>query len=235
METENQEVTQESKIGIIPIAFLIAIVLIAGAYIYKRGDGEGRVVEDVTGTEQEEEISFRGVQQNDHVRGNLDAKISIIEFSDFECAFCARIHPTLARLVDENTDVNWVYRHFPLTSIHSRARDAAVASECVAKLGGNDAFWEFSDSVFENQNKLGSDLYEEIASDLGINKSEYNSCLLDRQIVERVFTDLNEAINNGGRGTPFSVVVAADGSLSTFSGALPYETIRDLVDQILAQ
>ncbi|MCA9351575.1 DsbA family protein [Patescibacteria group bacterium] len=90
----------------------------------------------------------------DHYRGSDDPQITIIEYSDLQCPFCSQVHPTLSRIVDENPNVAWVYRHLPLSSIHPQAMPAAVASECVATNEGNDAFWEFADTVFENQDQL---------------------------------------------------------------------------------
>jgi protein-disulfide isomerase len=89
------------------------------------------------------------VSAADHVRGSRSAQVFLIEYSDFQCSFCARFHPTAKQLVDEYQNVAWVYRHFPLDAIHPLARPTAEASECVAELGGNDAFWEFTDAIFE--------------------------------------------------------------------------------------
>jgi protein-disulfide isomerase len=89
------------------------------------------------------------VNQDDHVRGDIKAPIALIEFSDFQCPFCSSIHTTLKRLIQEyDGQVKWVYRHFPLSSIHAEAAPAAVASECIARLAGNDAFWQFADVAF---------------------------------------------------------------------------------------
>jgi protein-disulfide isomerase len=89
------------------------------------------------------------ISEKDHVRGDRDAQIVLIEYSDFQCPFCSRFHPTAQQVVEEfNGQVMWVYRHFPLDSIHPVARKAAEASECVAELGGNDAFWNFVDTIF---------------------------------------------------------------------------------------
>jgi len=217
----------------VPIAILVAGLLIAGAIFWSSGTAsETNRQQANTGQAPASEPSgeFRLPNESDHVRGNGDAKVTIIEFSDFECPFCARLHPTLARLIDEDKDVKWIFRHFPLTS-HSRAFGAAVASECIAKLGSNDAFWNFADAVFDDQGKLGNSLYEEIARTAGIDTSVFNTCTKDKSIASEVQADLDEVINIGGRGTPFVVVVTASGKLTTFSGALPYEQIKSLVDQ----
>ena len=89
------------------------------------------------------------VSDQDHIRGNRGAKVTLIEYSDFECPFCARFHPTTLQILDEyGDDVALVYRHFPLDQIHPSARPAAIASECIAELGGEEAFWSFVDEVF---------------------------------------------------------------------------------------
>jgi len=90
------------------------------------------------------------VEEGEHILGNpANAQVTIIEYSDFECPFCARFHPTLKRIVSEsNGNVAWVYRQFPLTQIHQNALERAIASECVAKIKGNDAFWKYADLLF---------------------------------------------------------------------------------------
>lgn len=93
--------------------------------------------------------NIKPITSSDHIFGNPAAPLKIVEFSDLECPFCQKFHPTLKQLVnDYNGEVAWVYRHFPLESIHPSARPAAEASECVASLGGNDAFWQYLDLLF---------------------------------------------------------------------------------------
>lgn len=91
--------------------------------------------------------------EEDHFKGSARPAITIIEYSDFECPFCARIHTTLNQLVEENDNLTWVYRHLPL-GFHAQALPAAVASECVAASEGNNGFWMFADELFANQEKL---------------------------------------------------------------------------------
>lgn len=177
---------------------------------------------------------LRAIEENDHIRGNLDAPVTIVEFSDFECPFCGRLHPTLKRITEESPEkVSWVFRHFPLTTIHSRARSAAIASECVAQLGGNDSFWQFADALFDNQHSLGKNLYGKLVSDIRIDETAFNTCLKDKKIASEVNTDLNEAISSGGRGTPFSIAISGGGEMIPFSGALSYEQINAIADRLI--
>lgn len=96
--------------------------------------------------------TFRPVDDTDHIIGSKDAEIIIIEYSDTECPFCKRFHDVMHQTIDAyNGKVAWVYRHFPLTSIHPLAESGAIATECAATLGGNDMFWKYLDALFAAQ------------------------------------------------------------------------------------
>ena len=90
------------------------------------------------------------VESNEHILGNINtAKVTIVEYSDFECPFCARFHPILEKVYNEsNGEIAWVYRQFPLVQIHKNAMERAIASECIASIKGNDAFWKYADLLF---------------------------------------------------------------------------------------
>ncbi len=95
-------------------------------------------------------IQLDPVTKDDHVIGSPDAEITIVEYTDLECPFCARVHPTLHQLVTEyNGKVNWVIRHYPLDNLHENARAKAEASECVWEQGGDEAFIKYVDHLFE--------------------------------------------------------------------------------------
>ena len=92
------------------------------------------------------------VTEKDHIRGNLNAQITLVEFSDFQCPFCRQFHSTVQQALSEYGDqVRWVYKHFPLDQIHPQARPAAEASECIAEQKGSEGFWQFTDAVFKFQ------------------------------------------------------------------------------------
>lgn len=101
-----------------------------------------------------EGASMRGFsKERDYFKGNADAPITIFEYSDYECPYCASVHSTLQQVVDTNEDVKWVYRHLPL-SFHEQAKPAAIAALCIGKEAGNEGFWGFTDAVFEDQSLL---------------------------------------------------------------------------------
>ena len=233
MKTNTQ---MQNRYGV-PIAIVVAGLLIAGAVFWTGSSGSvaSNAAEDIKGGQPSGQPAqagkFRMPDETDHVQGNPDASITIVEFSDLECPFCALIHPTLKRIVKENEDVKWVFRHFPLSTIHSRALSAAVASECIARLGTNDNFWTFTDEAFANQRKLGDTWYREMALSFGIDSGAFTGCVNDKGVVADIQTDLDEATGAGGRGTPYVVVVTANGDLIPFSGALPYEQIASVIER----
>jgi len=175
-------------------------------------------------------------EDRDHIRGNPDAPVTLIEYSDFECPFCKRFHTTLEKLVDESDDqVRWVYRHFPLDQIHPvKARKEAVASECAAELGGNDAFWKFADRFFEltpSNNKTDIDVVlPRIAREIGLDEARFASCLASGRHDQRVEEDVQNALATGGRGTPWTIIVSKNGKTYPLSGAQPYAAVKQLVE-----
>jgi len=95
--------------------------------------------------------TFTQVTELDHIKGNMNADVVIVEYSDIECTFCKRFHKTMNEVVNSYGDkVAWVYRHFPLESIHKNARPWAIESECVAEIGGNESFWKYIDERFKD-------------------------------------------------------------------------------------
>lgn len=168
----------------------------------------------------------------DHIRGNPNAKISVIEYSDFECPFCARHHPTMQQIVDTyDDDVNWVYRHFPL-SFHPNAQKAAEASECAAEIGGNDKFWAMTDMIFEK----GADnaQLESYAAAIGLHAAQFTDCLSSGKMAARVQSDTTEGSSAGVSGTPGNIVLKNDTKESRIvSGAQPFSAFQAVIDEML--
>lgn len=244
MNTENNVSSPEEKSAmkmeahhplLIPGAIVIAGAFIALALFFSSGEPRPQDTGDKfnnNGSSAVEDI--RPVSEDDHVFGNPDAPVTIIEYSDFECPFCERFHPTVQRIVEDfDGEVNWVYRHFPLSSIHPQAGPAALASECVANIAGNDAFWEFGDALFKNQAVLGMNLYTSLASEYGVSEEELTICMQSDEVNQAVTDDFNEVVAAGGRGTPYSVIISRNGELFPFSGALPYEQVKPLIEKAL--
>ncbi len=158
------------------------------------------------------QLARKVVPNRDHIRGTAAADISLIEYSDFECPYCKRFHGTPSDVLKRHDGkVNWVYRHFPLEFHNPAARREAIASECAAKLGGNDIFWEFIDEVFANTQSNGKGLPEGkaegvIAAELGMKPEEFSRCMEDSAIAKRVDEDSADGAAAGVSGTPATVV-----------------------------
>lgn len=170
------------------------------------------------------------VTDADWVRGDVNkAQVVLVEYSDYECPFCQRHHPTMQKIMQDYGDkVAWVYRHFPLTSIHPQANPAALAAECVGEQKGNDGFWKFTDAMFDNQDQLGDTFYEQTAKSLGVNVDTYTSCYTSKKYAQKVSEQYNGGGAAGVSGTPATFV---NGQL--VSGAVPYEQFRSIIDSIL--
>lgn len=92
-------------------------------------------------------IDIAPITEEDFVKGNVNARYALIEWSDYECPYCGRFQESASQLVEENEDVKWVYRQFPLDGLHPNTRDKSIAALCVGQIAGNDAFWDFSDAL----------------------------------------------------------------------------------------
>lgn len=173
------------------------------------------------------------ITAEDHVRGAENPQVYLIEYSDYECPFCSRFHPTAQQVVDEYGDrVAWVYRHFPLDQLHPQARPAAEASECVAELGGEEAFWAFTDALFEDQSQLSN--LEEVAVGVGVNSAAFVECVESDRHAENIEEEYQAGVGAGVRGTPGNFVVTADWEQGWFMpGAFPFSQFQTAIDEAL--
>ncbi len=177
--------------------------------------------------------------ERDHIYGNPDAVVSLIEYSDFECPFCKRFHITAKEIVDAyDGRVNWVYRHFPLAFHNPGAQLQAEASECAAALGGNDAFWKYSDTIYERTTSNGEgfpvDGLIPLAREIGLDGDAFGNCLKERRYAKRVEEDFEEGVRIGIRGTPGNILLNNEsGTVIPRPGAAPFDTLKQIIDRLL--
>ena len=174
-------------------------------------------------------LNYTPTEDDDPYLGAEDASVVIIEFSDFECPFCKAVAPSLKQLVEKYpNDVKLVYRDFPLESLHPNAHTAALAGECADEQG---AFWPYHDLMFENQRELSIDsAYIEWADQLGLNTSEFESCLTSERYADEVANDMQAGTLAGVRATPTFFVNG-----TPYSGALSQPQLEQLVQDRLQQ
>ena len=170
-------------------------------------------------------------KNNDWIRGDKNAKISIVEFSDIDCPFCVRFHPTMQQVMaNYGGKVNWVWRHFPLTTLHPEAFKKAVAAECVGELGGEEKFWAFLDEDMSNKKPLAQ--INDTITKIGVDVNKFTECLNSTKYDQRVNDQSQDAQAAGARGTPYSVILSGN-TKAPINGALPYETIKAQLDALL--
>ena len=179
--------------------------------------------------------------KGDHIRGNASAEISLIEYTDFECPFCKQFHGTPKALMDRyGGRVNWVVRNFPLPFHDPAARREALAAECVARLGGNDAYWKYADAVFANTKSNGAGLpedksVEKLAESIGIQPTALGKCMNDEAVIKRIDQDVADGAAAGISATPTTIVRNnRTGTSETIAGAVPPDRLVPAIEQVLA-
>lgn len=180
---------------------------------------------------------LKAVSGEDHVRGNKDASVTVVEYSDLECPFCQRFHPTVQQVMDSfDGKVNWVYRHFPL-GFHANAHKEAEASECAAELGGNEAFWKYIDAIFERTTTNGTgfalDKLAPLAKELGMDEKKFQECLDSGKYVKKVDQNFADGQAAGVEGTPGGFIVSKDGRSMPIRGAVPFEQLKADIEKLL--
>ncbi len=183
--------------------------------------------------------NVRPVTEADHIKGDPNAPVMIVEYSDFECPFCKRFHDTMNQIMEvegAKGEVAWVFRQMPLDQLHPKnARIVAQASECVAEQGGNDAFWKFTDGYMKvtptNDRTDLVTVLPQLYKDAGVNQKKVEECIASGKYNQKIDADIENAIATGGRGTPWSVVIGADGKTYPLNGAQPIAQIQQLIKQ----
>ncbi|MBI2645348.1 thioredoxin domain-containing protein [Candidatus Uhrbacteria bacterium] len=183
--------------------------------------------------------TVKPVGSEDRVRGNKNAKVSFVEYSDLECPFCKRFHPTVEQAFNEYKDkVKFVFRHFPL-SFHANAVKEAEAAECAGAVGGEKKYFEYIDKMFERTTSGGTgfalDQLTPLAKELGMNETKFKECFDGGKFAKKVQNDLNEGQTAGVDGTPGSIVLGPNGKNVLVSGAVPYSEVKAAIDKMLSE
>jgi protein-disulfide isomerase len=160
-------------------------------------------------------------------KGGSDAKLAIVEFSDFQCPFCGRVTPTLQQIQDAYGDqVRIVFKHLPL-GMHSKAPAAHAAAEAAHRQG---KFWEMHDRIFANQAAMSPEKYEEYAVEMGLDLDQFKKDVVSSEVKARIDADTAEAGKLGVTGTPAFFV---NGRF--LSGAQPFNSFKALIDEELGK
>jgi len=198
-----------------------------GKYLF-RGDAVDLTVDPL------KQVMDKISLDNQPVRGPKDAKVTIVEYSDFQCPFCGRVYTTLENdvLKDYGDKVRFVFKNYPLSSIHPWAEDGAVASECAFQQG-NDKFWAMYNGLFSKQGEINKENLKDKASEFGkaggLDVARLQECLAGKQSQEAVDADVKEATALGVSSTPTFFVNGRK-----LSGALSPADFKQAIDRELA-
>lgn len=230
----------------IPLAIVLGFGLIAAAIFFSdsRVAPSAPVAQAPAAAPERAATEISPVTEADYIRGNPNAPIMIVEYSDYDCPFCKQFHDTMKRVMDEfgvNGQVAWVYRQYPIVQLHPNAPRISEAALCVGELAGQNGFWTFSDLVFSERDlnaPTNMTRLNEFAVTAGADGAAFESCLASGRHAATVQATLADGAAAGIQGTPHSVIIAGD-QRAPISGAQPYEVIRGivatLIDQLEAQ
>jgi len=186
-------------------------------------------------------IYFGGQSNQSAPAAPPNADIFVIEYSDLECPFCKRYHDTALKQLKEeyadNDKVSFVFRHFPLDepytrALHPTATEAHVASECIARLGGNEAFFAFIDDMFESDDSTDLSKLTERATAAGVDATAFNTCYDNQDTEPIIAAAFQEGVEAGVQGTPTVYIQTNDGK--TFPGVPDYNALKISIDAYLA-
>ena len=187
--------------------------------------------------------SFQILKDNDPMLGDADAPLSIIEFSNFQCKFCARFYtdtlPLLKTQYIDTGKVNLIYRDFPIPKIYSNSMSAALASECADDQG---KFWEYHDMLLENQDiwrqnepDLVISTFKQFATTLNLNQEKFDSCLDSGKYADEIKSDIDDGSNYAVTGTPTFFIGNEKIGYSSLFGTQSFSDFQTIIDEKLTQ
>lgn len=236
------EPTSQPTSPAIPIAIISGFAMIAIAIFFTNSGGTSETTELTDNSPESQQLTSEPspIGDNDYIRGNPNAPILIVEYSDYDCPFCKQYHETMSKIMNEfgvTGRVAWVYRQFPLAQLHPNSPKISEAALCVGKLGGSKSFWSFTDAIFDgrdlesptNVTKLLS--YAETA---GVDPNSYKDCLNNHETEQAVLDSIDDATKAGAQGTPYTVLMVGD-QQAVISGAQEYQTVRGIVQNLIDQ
>ena len=240
-QTANKEGgSLSAKDLMIPLSIVIAGIFVGAGLYFGGGSTPAQPAGVPTNPVPTAEVDNTGkvnpVVEGENIKGSISAPIKIVEYSDFDCPFCSRFHDVMNAVTDKYSgdEVAWVYRQFPLEQLHPSAPAVALASECVAKIGGNDAFWSFADGYFgakgSGDNTPVNQLIPKLVLEAGVDAATFTKCFDNQELADDVQEDMDNAIETGGRGTPWSIIIGPTGKTYPINGALPQSAVEQLIE-----
>jgi protein-disulfide isomerase len=193
----------------------------------------------VTKKNQVTPILIPPITQNDHIRGDSDASVTLVEYSDFECPSCILFQPTIRQILQTyGNKIRWIERPYPLPQ-HMHAEKEAEAAACVNQLGGNDAFWKFSDKIFsqvsitEDGTGLSLTALPKLAQSVGVKPTALQKCLDSNTYASSIQKSIINAQSAGINQLPAIVVMNKRGETQLIVSNQPFSVFQTVIDQAL--
>ncbi len=223
---------------VLPITIIIAGILVAGTiFLIGKQQSSGTQTQ---ATPQLEASKVPTVTTSDHILGNPNAPVKVVEYADLECPYCKVFQTTMNQVMDyygSSGNVAWVFREFPLAQLHSKAPEEAEAAECAADQGDSQAFFNYIDKIYSitpSDNGLDLSQLPIVAQEIGLNVTTFNQCLSSNKFSNQIQQSYNDALGAGAQGTPF-ILVMFNGGAIPLQGAQPYDSMRAVIDAALQQ
>ncbi len=175
------------------MSVVAVVVILFGYYFYATPSQDNSKIEEIT------------ISETDHIRGKQDAKLTIVEFGDYQCPACGVYEPLIRQVTEDNKDIlKVVFKHFPLTQIHQNALLGAKAAEAAGLQG---KFWEMHEMLFDKQEEWSKgmnarDFILTYATTIGLNTKKFSDDLNSKAIEDKILAELKEGTRLGVQGTP---------------------------------
>lgn len=224
MDMNRSQWVLPGAIVLVGMIFAVAIFVIRDNYVFGPPDGDVSLM--------------RPVSPDEHIIGNPDAPVLIVEYADIDSSYSKEFQRTLAQLMTDygsSGKVAWVYRHFPLVNQNPNASRHAEAAECVTSLGNATAFWRFIDLLQANapdDEQFDPRNYSAVVKQLGINVEEFNACMASGKFAAKVEADFKNALDAGAVGSPYTIIRIEGKERTPITGAVPYATLKQLIDSV---
>lgn len=228
MEEKKQKQEKKNAWVFIAIGILVVLVLVS---VFTNGfsfNKNGEEIDNSPSNDVDSGINMNSLIDDDAIKGDPNAPVTIVEFSDYECPYCEKFYSQTLGMIDEEYiktgKVKLIYRDFPL-GFHANAQKAAEAAECA---GEQDMYFEMHDMLFENGVSGGIDSFKLYASQLGLNTDTFNDCLDSGDMANEVRKDMADGQKAGVRGTPAFFI---NGEM--VSGAQPFSVFQEIIERHL--
>ncbi|MEA3494461.1 MAG: DsbA family protein [Bacteroidota bacterium] len=202
------------------LSIFLVFLIVVGVWFY------GLVKENIDMILNEDNTTIHDIATNDDpYAGSNDAKIVIVEFSDFQCPYCTQAFSTVREVISTYGDqIKFIYRDFPNSTIHPQSLKAAEAGECASE---QNKFWEMHDKIYINTD-LSVTALKQYATEVGMDAGQFNECLDSDRYYEEVQQDFASGIVAGVDGTPTFFING-----TKFEGSVSVDNFKSIIDELL--